>query len=237
MEGKYPIIIDGAPLGALEVTKNGARTVFKARCRMVEGLLRLSVYGQGKEGYLGVMAPESGELTLTRSLSKLDMRSFPETIDSVGRAGQGRSAPVFASRDMSPAPQDVSPAPQPPQDASPAPQPPQDASPAPQPPQDASPAPQPPQDASPAPRPPQDASPAPQPPCTPEPPCAEPCRPCDLFWYASPDGALVSFDGERNYVALPPGDPRIPENITGQARTIEGREYLVFVTRNGRITL
>ncbi len=264
MAGKYPIIIDGAPLGALEVKKNGVRTQFHARCRMVDGLLRLSVYGQGREGYLGVMVPESGELTLTRSLSPLDMRAFPETIERVGRAGEGRATVCAFSADASPAPQppqdsspvpqppqdaspapqppqDASPAPQPPQDSWPAPQPPQDSSPAPQPPQDSSPAPQPPQDASPAPQPPQDASPAPQPPagpcpCAPEPPCV-PSRPCELFWYASPDGALVSFDGERSYVALPPGDRRIPSGISGEHRTIEGREYLVFISKNGRITL
>ncbi|MCM1150298.1 MAG: hypothetical protein NC319_09490, partial [Butyricicoccus sp.] len=113
MEGKYPIIVDGAPLGALEVRKSGARTQFAARCRMVEGLLRISVYGEGKEGYLGVMAPESGELTLTRTLSPLDMRAFPGRIEGVGRAGQGQAAvPAFAERDASPAPQ-------PPADASP----------------------------------------------------------------------------------------------------------------------
>lgn len=246
MEGKYPIIIDGATLGSLEVKKCGARTAFAARCRMVEGLLRISVYGEGKEGYLGVMAPESGELTLTRTLSPLDMRAFPGRIESVGRAGKGRSAvPAFAPQDTSPAPQpptDTSPAPQPPTDTSPAPQPPTDTSPAPQPPTDMSPAPQPPTDTLPAPQQPTDASPAPQPPqepCEPQPPCEQepPCGSCDTFWYASPDGALVSFDGEKSYVALPPGDRRIPTDRSGEPRTIEGREYLVFVSKNGRISL
>ena len=257
MEGKYPIIVDGAPLGALEVKKNGARTLFSARCRMIDGLLRLSVYGEGKEGYLGVMVPESGELTLTRSLSPLELRKFPSVIERVDRAGEGQAAPVFAPQpptDTSPAPQpptDTSPAPQPPTDTSPAPQPPTDTSPAPQPPTDTSPAPQPPTDTSPAPQPPTDTSPAPQPPekpcppvppCIPEPPCApvppcSACQPCELFWYASPDGALVSFDGERSYVALPQGDRRIPAGMEGERRTIEGREYLVFVSKNGRITL
>ncbi len=246
MEGKYRIIVNGAPLGALEVKKNGARTQFAARCRMVEGLLRISVYGEGKEGYLGVMAPESGELTLTRTLSPLDMRAFPGRIEGVGRAGQGRTAvPAFAEKNASPAPQsptNASPAPQPPTNASPAPQPPADASPAPQPPTDASPAPQPPADVSPAPQPPADTSPAPQPPqgpCESVPPCEPepPCQPCDTFWYASPDGALVSFDGEKSYVALPPGDRRIPTDRSGEPRIIEGREYLVFVSKNGRISL
>ncbi len=218
--------------------------------------MRISVYGEGREGYLGVMAPESGELTLTRTLSPLDMRAFPGRIEGVGRAGKGRDAvPAFAEKNSSPAPQlptdaspapqpptDTSSAPQPPTDTSPAPQPPTDTSPAPQPPTDTSPAPQPPTDTSPAPQPPTDASPAPQPPCETEPPCEPcepepPCRSCDTFWYASPDGALVSFDGEKSYVALPPGDRRIPTDRSGEKRVIEGREYLVFVSKNGRISL
>ena len=47
---EYPIIIDGAVCGAVEVEKHGARTVVTAKCRMREGLVRLSLYGGGGEG-------------------------------------------------------------------------------------------------------------------------------------------------------------------------------------------
>ena len=57
----------------------------------------------------------------------------------------------------------------------------------------------------------------------------------DLFWYSSPDGALVCFDGTRSLIALPLGDDRIPEDFGGERRTVEGREYLVYKTKNGRI--
>ena len=50
----YPITIDGEDAGTLRVEQRGARTVFTAECGMSPELLRISVYGGGKEGYLGV---------------------------------------------------------------------------------------------------------------------------------------------------------------------------------------
>ena len=70
----------------------------------------------------------------------------------------------------------------------------------------------------------------PEPPEAPEPESAD-----ELFWYSSPDGALVCFDGTHSLIALPVGDERIPEGFGGQRRTVEGREYLVYITKNGRI--
>ena len=57
----------------------------------------------------------------------------------------------------------------------------------------------------------------------------------DNYWYASPDGALVCFDGERNLIALPVGDPRIPEGGGGWTQSIEGRDYVVYRTKDGRL--
>ena len=50
----------------------------------------------------------------------------------------------------------------------------------------------------------------------------------DLAWYASPDGALVCFNGSKNLVALPEGDKRIPPTQHGEPRCIEGKNYLIF---------
>jgi glucose dehydrogenase len=70
----------------------------------------------------------------------------------------------------------------------------------------------------------------------PEEPDEEKSAPQDeLYWYSSPDGALVSFDGERSLVALPVGDERIPGNISGQEREIEGKRYMVYAVKNERI--
>ena len=187
----YPIMIDETLAGKLTVDRQGARTVFDAECRMLPGLIRLSVYGGGKEGYLGVLAPEDGKLRLRKALSRTQMRAFPEEIESAERAGLDRTAPPAAAE------------PEPEPAAEPEPEP----------------------------------EPAAEPEPEPEPEPEEPAAPAleGLSWYSSPDGALVCFDGTRSLIALPLGDARIPKEIPGEQRTVEGREYLVYRTRDGRI--
>ncbi|MCD7861230.1 MAG: hypothetical protein LUG25_04935, partial [Oscillospiraceae bacterium] len=57
----------------------------------------------------------------------------------------------------------------------------------------------------------------------------------DLLWYSTTDGTLVCFDGTRTLLALTPDDPRVPTGIPAARRSIEGRAYLVYATKNGRI--
>ena len=172
----YPIMLDGVLAGKLKVEAKGARTVFDAECKMQPGLVRISVYGRGREGYLGVLAPEGEMLSLHRALSREQMRGFPAEIESVERAGL--SIPAAAE---------------------------------------------------------------PEPPAEPERPPEEekeeavPADTGALDWYASPDGALVCFDGEHSLIALPLGDPRIPEGVPGERRSVEGADYLVYPTKDGKI--
>lgn len=84
---EYPIIIDGAEAGTLNVTVEGLFTVFEANVRAHEGLVRLSVYGGGQEGYLGVMQPWSGGLYLRRRLSRRECAALPREIEYAGLAG------------------------------------------------------------------------------------------------------------------------------------------------------
>ena len=84
---EYPIIIDGAEAGTLNVTVEGLFTVFEANVRAHEGLVRLSVYGSGQEGYLGVMQPWSGGLYLRRRLSRRECAALPQEIEYAGLAG------------------------------------------------------------------------------------------------------------------------------------------------------
>lgn len=88
MYGKYPIIIDGKTVGELTVKNRGIMTEFCARCEDSGELIRLSVYGEN-EGYLGVMLPENGELSLKKSFSRLAMRDFPKQILFAGPSGMG----------------------------------------------------------------------------------------------------------------------------------------------------
>ena len=193
----YPIMIDETLAGKLTVDRQGARTVFDAECRMLPGLIRLSVYGGGKEGYLGVLAPEDGKLRLRKALSRSQMRAFPEEIESAERAGIERAAPPAVEAETEPEPE---PEPEPEAEPEPGPEP--------------------------------ELEPGPE--AEPEEPAAPELS--GLSWYSSPDGALVCFDGVRSLIALPLGDARIPEGIPpGEQRTVEGREYLVYRTRDGRI--
>lgn len=84
---EHPIIIDGNAAGSLTVTEDGLFTVFEATLPGYVELLRLSVYGGGREGYLGVMQPWSGGLYLRRRLSRSELRRMPEVIEYAAPAG------------------------------------------------------------------------------------------------------------------------------------------------------
>ena len=209
----YPILIDGEAAGRLTVERQGSLTTFEADCEMREGLIRLSVYGGGREGYLGVLAPEGDRLTLRKRLSRSQTRTFPETIERVGRAGEpgGAARTVVERPDLGVERKKTkgeetdgeSPG---------------------------------------------DSGRVGDDTRKVETKArnveldgladgendgtvgtdARTTEPPELHWFASPDGALVCFDGKRSLAALPLGDPRIPAGAEGRPRRIEGRDYLVF---------
>lgn len=88
MSGVYPIILDGERTGEISVIRDGLFWRFEARNRMYPELIRLSVYGDGAEGYLGVMEPCDGELTLTKRLSRNAVSGFPRSISFASRRGE-----------------------------------------------------------------------------------------------------------------------------------------------------
>lgn len=106
---EYPLIVEGQELGKLNVEKEGLFTVFEAQSRMCDGLLRLSVYGQGQEAYLGLMQPWSGGLYLKRKLSRSQLRDFPEEIEYAAPAGL---VPPEKKADEAPAAESPPPKPQ-----------------------------------------------------------------------------------------------------------------------------
>lgn len=97
---EYPLILSGERAGSIEVHQEGLFTVFTARCGPLSRLLRISVYGGGKEGYLGIMQPWHGGLCLKRKFSRSQMKDFPEKIEYAGAAGLSSSAasPKLAER-------------------------------------------------------------------------------------------------------------------------------------------
>ena len=84
----YPIIISGEKCGELRVHRDGLFTVIEADMDSVEGIVRLSVYGGGREGSLGIPAPKGGRLYIRRRLSAAEMRKFPEKIEYAAPAGE-----------------------------------------------------------------------------------------------------------------------------------------------------
>lgn len=87
MSETYPIILSGAERGTLTVTGKGLTTEFMARCGDPGRLVRLSVYGEDAEGYLGVMEPVGGELYLCRRFSRAAMAGFPARIEYAAESG------------------------------------------------------------------------------------------------------------------------------------------------------
>ncbi|MCD8191586.1 MAG: hypothetical protein LUD55_02145 [Oscillospiraceae bacterium] len=173
----YPIFINGAEVGALTVTADGRRTVFEADCEMREGIVRLSVYGGGREGRLGVLAPEGARLQLRRTLSPLQMQDFPQRIEYAAPAGeqppQAKAEPQKTDAEAHAVPQAAEAA------------------------------------------------------DTPETEAAE------RRWYSSPEGVLVTADGENGLAAFPVDSSVALPAFRGERRTIEGKEYEVYITQNG----
>ena len=195
----YPLILDGTKAGEVAVRREGGWTVFDVRCVMLPDVVRVSVYGGEREGYLGVLAPEGDQLTLHRRLSRSALRDFPSPIETAGRSGRGGSAATEAA--------ETEPAAEPQPEAAASEETEETA----------------PQAADNSGTLHEDGN-------EEAPPQIE-----DVYWYASPDGALVCFDGTHNLIALPVGDQRIPEGPGGWPQEIEGREYIVYRTKNGRL--
>lgn len=105
MEGSWPVMFGGREIGSLRAHARGAMTVFEAEASDPGGVLRLSVYGGGREGYLGVMSPAGeGRVALRRSLSRAVLRDFPERIEYAAPSGEAAPAP----EPEKPAPEPVS---------------------------------------------------------------------------------------------------------------------------------
>jgi len=89
--GSYPIILDGETVGEITITREGLFWCFEAKCEPQKELVRLSVYGDGKEGYLGIMEPFGDILRLTRKISRSALRDFPDRITHGGQKGDADS--------------------------------------------------------------------------------------------------------------------------------------------------
>ncbi len=88
LTGTYPIILDGEKTGEIKVSREGLFWSFEGKNKMCDELLRISVYGEGQEGYLGLMEPSGDEMVLVKKFSRSALKAFPKTISYAGRRGE-----------------------------------------------------------------------------------------------------------------------------------------------------
>ena len=86
-----PIYIDGREAGRLRAEREGLYTRLRAECGMRGGLTRLWLHGGGQSRYLGLLAPEGGQLRLEKRLSRA---SLPPEIEYASDAEKAPSAPA-----------------------------------------------------------------------------------------------------------------------------------------------
>ena len=95
MELSIPILYANRPVGTLAIEQDGLYTVYTGACAVPElRSLRLSVYGEDSEAYLGLMLPDGeGRLTLRKRLTRLERARLPaEPLFAAEYAVQGERA-------------------------------------------------------------------------------------------------------------------------------------------------
>lgn len=88
MEQEYPLMMDGVRRGVLTERRDGLFTEFEATLYEGEGLVRLAVYGGGREGYLGVMQPFGGGMYLRRRMTRREREALPAAIEYAAPTGE-----------------------------------------------------------------------------------------------------------------------------------------------------
>ncbi len=199
---EYPIMTEGERVGTLKVEREGLMTVFDASAADNGELFRISVYGGGGEGYLGMMWPENGVLRLVKRLSRAAMAEFPAEIEYAGPSGRRGDSGTGTAPEKAPKALLGTPVPKTPAETR---------------------VPKTPAE-TPIPKTPVET---PIPKAAVETPSTE--GECETLWFSAPDGTLSTFDGERLLIALPADNAiTIPKGAEGAIRNINGREYIVF---------
>ena len=222
MTGTYPVLLDGKHKGTLRVTQEGLNTIFEIRCEHPGRMVRLSVYGQGREGYLGVPAPEGSSLVLRRRLSRAAMAGFPEKMVAGGAGGErGAAAPAAKApeRERSPA------RPASGQEAQAGPRPGNREGAGKSPSQNGASGSGGTQEENPAAEPRDTGGPGPN-----------PEGGTELIWYRLGDGSLFTAWQGRQFRAVPLPPHGMPLGRLVEKRVIEGVEYGVFELRDGRMS-
>ena len=113
MEFSIPILYENKPVGTLTAERDGLYTVYTAACA-VPGVtrLRLSIYGEDREAYLGLLLPDgAGGLALRRRLTRLEREKLPEPARFAAEEHSAFPELSTASQPEQPEPPETIPAP------------------------------------------------------------------------------------------------------------------------------
>ena len=96
---EFPIYIDDREAGLLRMEKCGPYTVFRGEMEDVGRLVRLFLYGEKGDMYLGIPEPEEGKLVLLRRMTAWEMRAFPKKAEYAAERRRRRGEPQPDSRE------------------------------------------------------------------------------------------------------------------------------------------
>lgn len=85
----FPFYYKGKRAGTLQVSESGVYTLFRLAAEKIgEKMLRVSVYGAGKELCLGLAEVRAGKISFEKKLSRQSLRAFPSKIEYAAAAGE-----------------------------------------------------------------------------------------------------------------------------------------------------
>ena len=85
----YPFYYSGKRSGTLSVSQSGVYTLFRVNAENIgEKMLRVSVYGDGKEYCLGVAEVRERKLYFEKKLSRNCMKGLPQNIEYAAQSGE-----------------------------------------------------------------------------------------------------------------------------------------------------
>lgn|GEM_PF-3252261 len=87
LRGAIPLFLTET-VGDITVYRAGLFWCFEANCEMRSEIVRLYVYGDGQEGYLGIMEPFGDMLRLTKKFSRSALNEFSINITHAGQKGE-----------------------------------------------------------------------------------------------------------------------------------------------------
>ena len=85
----YPFYYKGKRTGTLCASESGVYTVFRLQAEGIdEKMLRISVYGEGKEAGLGLAEVREGRAEFEKKLSRRAMQELPGKIEYAAKGGE-----------------------------------------------------------------------------------------------------------------------------------------------------